>query len=140
MYLISLDRSVFLDTSFVLAYVFKDDLYNLKAKNLQKEITKENIIILTTDLILVEIANSLSKIKFRHEAIITINNLQEAINVLPVERSIFKDAWNLFEKRVDKVWGLTDCYSFIVMETLGIKQALTTDKHFEQAGFEILLK
>ena len=135
-----MDRSIFLDTSFILAYVFKDDKYNSKAIKLQNEISKENIIILTTDLILVEVANSLSKVKFRHEAVITINNLQRAANVLPIDRNTFEDAWNLFEKRTDKEWGLTDCYSFVVMEKFGIKQALTTDKHFEQAGFEILLK
>lgn len=135
-----MDRSIFLDTAFILAYVFKDDKYNSKAGKLQNEITKENVIVLTTDLILVEIANSLSKVKFRQEAVVTINNLQQAANVLPVDRNIFQDAWNLFEKRTDKEWGLTDCYSFIVMEKYGIKQALTTDKHFEQAGFEILLK
>ena len=135
-----MDRSIFLDTSFVLAYVFKDDKYNSKAGKLQNEITKENIVVLTTDLILIEVANSLSKVKFRHEAVITINNLQRAANVLPVDRNTFENAWNLFEKRIDKEWGLTDCYSFVVMEKLGIKQALTTDKHFEQGGFEILLK
>lgn len=135
-----MDRSIFLDTSFVLAYVFKDDTYNSKALKLQNEITKENIIVLTTDLILVEVANSLSKVKFRHEAVITINNLQKAANVLPVDRNVFQDSWDLFVKRTDKEWGLTDCYSFVIMEKHGIKQALTTDKHFEQAGFEILLK
>ena len=135
-----MDRSIFLDTSFVLAYVFKDDKYNSKAGKLQNEITKENIVVLTTDLILIEVANSLSKVKFRHEAVIIINNLQRAANVLPVDRNTFESAWNLFEKRIDKEWGLTDCYSFVIMGKLGIKQALTTDKHFEQAGFEILLK
>ncbi len=50
------------------------------------------------------------------------------------------NAWSLFERRIDKEWGLTDCYSFVVMKKFDIKQALTTDKHLEQAGFEILLK
>ena len=135
-----MDKSIFLDTSFVLAYVFKDDKYYSTSVKLQSELTRENVIVLTTDLILVEIANSLSKVKFRHEAVIAINNLQKAANILPISRSLFQDAWNLFEKRTDKEWGLTDCYSFTVMKKYDIKQALTTDKHFEQAGFEILLK
>jgi predicted nucleic acid-binding protein len=35
---------------------------------------------------------------------------------------------------------LTDCISFVVMEDEGISEALTGDKHFEQAGFKALLK
>lgn len=42
-------------------------------------------------------------------------------------------------KRPDKDWGLTDCISFAVMTQEGITQALTSDRHFEQAGFTKLL-
>jgi predicted nucleic acid-binding protein len=38
------------------------------------------------------------------------------------------------------VWGLIDCVSFVVMKELGIIDALSADKHFEQAGFNILIK
>ena len=38
----------------------------------------------------------------------------------------------------DKAFSFTDCTSFVVMEELGLKQALTTDRHFRQAGFESL--
>jgi len=41
--------------------------------------------------------------------------------------------------RNDKDWSLTDCISFIVMEEHGITEALTGDRHFEQAGFRALL-
>lgn len=40
----------------------------------------------------------------------------------------------------DKEWGLTDCYSFELMKENNLKEALTSDKHFEQYGYEILLK
>ena len=36
--------------------------------------------------------------------------------------------------------SLTDCISFVVMEDKGITEALTADRHFEQAGFTALLK
>jgi predicted nucleic acid-binding protein len=35
---------------------------------------------------------------------------------------------------------LTDCVSFIVMEDRGINEALTTDEHFQQAGFQVLMR
>jgi len=45
-----------------------------------------------------------------------------------------------YRYRRDKDWPLTDCISFVVMEDEGISEALTGDKHFEQAGFKALLK
>lgn len=41
--------------------------------------------------------------------------------------------------RPDKDWSLTDCTSFVVMQDAGINEALTGDRHFEQAGFKTLL-
>jgi hypothetical protein len=40
---------------------------------------------------------------------------------------------------MDKDWGLTDCISFVVMKDTKMTEALTTDHHFEQAGFKALL-
>jgi hypothetical protein len=46
----------------------------------------------------------------------------------------------LYAQRPDKEWSLTDCISFVVMTQEGIFDALTGDRHFEQAGFVALLK
>jgi len=35
--------------------------------------------------------------------------------------------------------SLADCTSFVVMREMEIHAALTTDQHFSQAGFEVLL-
>lgn len=40
----------------------------------------------------------------------------------------------------DKEWGLTDRVSFVVMQAREIADALTTDEHFQQAGFRALLR
>lgn len=44
------------------------------------------------------------------------------------------------EDGILKHWSLTDCISFVVMQQRGIRQALTFDRHFEQAGYEALLR
>jgi uncharacterized protein len=49
-------------------------------------------------------------------------------------------ASKLFAERSDKGWSLTDCISIALMQERGLTQALTTDRHFEQAGFNVLLK
>jgi predicted nucleic acid-binding protein len=45
-----------------------------------------------------------------------------------------------FSERSDKEWSLTDCISFLVMQRLDLREALTADEHFHQAGFEALLR
>ncbi len=47
-------------------------------------------------------------------------------------------AWH--QARPDKEWSLTDCISFVVMQGRGLSRALAYDHHFEQAGFEPLLR
>ena len=37
-------------------------------------------------------------------------------------------------------WSLTDCTSFVIMEQMEISEALTPDRHFEQAGFVALYR
>ncbi len=50
------------------------------------------------------------------------------------------DDYHLYCQRNDKNWGIVDCISFIVMEEGRITEALTTDIHFQQAGFRALLR
>lgn len=65
---------------------------------------------------------------------------QPMVKIVPSDTALFQRGVELFERRLDKKWSLTDCLSFVVMEDLGITDALTGDKHFEQAGFIALLK
>lgn len=38
----------------------------------------------------------------------------------------------------DRSYSFTDCTSFVVMQELSLKEALTTDRHFRQMGFRVL--
>ena len=55
-------------------------------------------------------------------------------------RELFQVGMNLHRARRDKAWSLTDCISFHVMREDGVSKALVYDEHFEQAGFEALLR
>ncbi len=59
---------------------------------------------------------------------------------LPATMEWFERGLELYERRPDKEWSVTDCISFAVMTERGVSEALTNDRHFEQAGFQILLK
>ena len=60
--------------------------------------------------------------------------------IVPQTSDLFRSAHQLYAERPDKEWSLTDCASFEIMKRKGITGALTHDKHFEQAGFQVLMK
>jgi predicted nucleic acid-binding protein len=62
------------------------------------------------------------------------------VQILSITSEQESAAWDLYRQRPDKSWGATDCASFIVMRQLGIEAALTVDHHFEQAGFQRLIR
>ncbi len=62
------------------------------------------------------------------------------VTIAPPSEELFAAGVDLYSRRPDKEWSLTDCISFIVMQEEGISDALTGDRHFEQAGYRTLLK
>lgn len=60
--------------------------------------------------------------------------------IAPPSQTLFDQGLEFYADRPDKGWTLTDCISFVVMQQHGISQALTGDRHFEQAGFQALLR
>jgi predicted nucleic acid-binding protein len=61
------------------------------------------------------------------------------VQVVYVDEPLHREALALLQQRLDKTWTLCDAVSFLLMEQRGIVEALTTDAHFEQAGFVRLL-
>lgn len=71
-----------------------------------------------------------------------IDAIQSApyLQLVRVNQQIENAAWELLKQRLDKNWSLVDATSFIIMQQLEITNALTSDHHFDQAGFVRLLK
>jgi predicted nucleic acid-binding protein len=78
----------------------------------------------------------------RAKSVVFIDRLKASpyVEVVHVDPALDGEAWQLLKDRPDKKWSLVDCASFVVMQRRGITEALTTDHHFEQAGFARLLK
>ena len=132
---------LFLDTAYAYALFNSRDQWHARAIEFQKKLEAENRHLVTTQLVLVEIGNGLSGKQFRHKAASIIRYLQvnPLVDVIPVTPSAFTRAFELYEQRPYKAWGMTDCFSFITMRDKGLSEALTTDDHFRQAGFNALL-
>lgn len=62
------------------------------------------------------------------------------VEIVAMTAEILSDAFDLYSRRSDKEWGMTDCVSFVVMRERGLIEALTMDQHFQQAGFRALLR
>ena len=62
------------------------------------------------------------------------------VDIVPLSEALYARALQLYRERPDKEWGLTDCVSFLVMQDRGLIESLTTDEHFQQAGFRALLR
>jgi len=62
-----------------------------------------------------------------------------SIRILPASTDLLDGGLAIYGRRADKAWSLTDCISFVVMEQMGLSEALTADRHFGQAGFTVLL-
>ena len=132
---------IFLDTAYVNALVNTRDQWHQVAVQWEQKLSSERQRLVTTEFILVEIADGLAAVRFRTQAAQVISSLQEStfVDVIPASSQVFSTALELYQNRQDKNWGLTDCVSFIVMDNYGLSEALTTDDHFRQAGFRALL-
>jgi len=135
-------KFVFLDTAYVNALINTRDQWHERAVVWQERLAKERRPLLSTEFILVEIADALATIRFRKHAIQMINLLKDNpfVEIVPLSSELFEKALELYKRRMDKGWGLTDCTSFIIMQRYDIIDVLTNDKHFQQAGFRALLR
>lgn len=133
--------SVFLDTNGWLALLNSVDALHGKADRVWQDLGSQGHRIVLTDWIIAETGNGLARTKARvhlAEAVhrLTVSPLAE---IVTVTGELLQAAIELYSSHADKTWGLIDCASFIVMRERGISQAFTSDRHFEQAGFNCLL-
>lgn len=129
-------QKLFIDTSFVQGLYNSNDQFNEICKN-AKHYLEGEVELFTTDLILCEIGDSFSSPKRRHIGKQLILSFYETpdIKIIKFNEFYFEKSLELYSNVSDKKWGMTDCFSFVVMKEFDIKVCLTTDKDFEQAGF-----
>ena len=128
---------VFADTSFYIAYSNPADPYHQKAFELS-DVTRTKV---TTEFVLLELASAFARQPARRKFIAFMREmyLDPDTRVVPVSRRLYREGLRLYVARRDKEWSLVDCISFEVMRRQGLTDALTTDRHFQQAGFRALL-
>jgi hypothetical protein len=131
--------AVFADTSYYLALFNEDDVCHEKAEQFSRE---QSIPIVLTEFILLELGNAFCRGQARRRFVDLVADLRgdPLCRIVPVSEDLFEAGLRLYAERHDKEWSLTDCTSFAVMKKHRLTQALTTDRHFGQAGFKVLLR
>jgi hypothetical protein len=131
----------FADTSFWTALSRKRDQYHRRAVAWNQFVIRSKGTIVTTEAVLWEWLNALSEARTRSIAAEGYRraHLDARIEVVPFQPELTNSAIRLYQERPDKSWGLTDCLSFVVMERRQLIEALTTDRHFEQAGLKAMM-
>ncbi|MFM7711931.1 MAG: type II toxin-antitoxin system VapC family toxin, partial [Microcystis sp.] len=98
----------------------------------------------TSEMVLTELLNALcsrgeflrkSAIRLTHD----LRNDSKTI-IIPQTSEQFEQAFDFYQRRLDKGYSLTDCASMQIMRQLEISEILTFDKHFQQEGFSALLR
>lgn len=137
-------KEVFVDTAGWACYFVKNQPCHSEAVALIGLYRTEGITLVTTNYVLAElVALMISPLRVpRPQQIEILKTIREVegVQLVHITEAIEEAAWNLFCSRLDKEWSWVDCTSFVVMTQRGITEAITTDRHFEQAGFMRLLK
>jgi uncharacterized protein len=130
---------IFVDTGFFLAHLRRRDELHRRAESWVRALDAP---LFTTEYVLWELLNGASAVNARRGAYaLAVRCLtSDWCEVVPASPGLFARGMRLFAERFDKAWSLTDCVLFQVMRDRGVVRALNHDRHFEQAGFDPLLR
>ena len=131
-------NAAFADTFFYLALMRNED----PAHDRAMAVVRRNQPIVTTEFILLELGNACARAADHADFLRDVAGMRSSsrVRIIPLDTRLLNRGMELMAARPDKDWSLTDCISFLVMQEEGIQDALTGDRHFEQAGFTVLLK
>jgi predicted nucleic acid-binding protein len=133
-------KGVFVDTAGWMACADASDPEHNRAREARDSALEEGNVLIATDYVLDETLTlirrrlGLAAARAWWEQIEGSSRLRwEWIGIARAEK-----ARSVFFRFSDKDYSFTDCTSFVVMQELKLKRALTTDHHFRQMGFVVL--
>ena len=130
--------AVFADAFHFLALLNSSDAAHVRAIEASCVAGREFV---TTEFVLLELADALAHPRDRVEFFVVRDAIinDASFHIVPASTELLARGIQFYRERPDKEWSLTDCISFAVMMERSIAEALSTDHHFEQAGFRSLL-
>lgn len=125
---------IFIDTGFFLALFSQRDKHHERAREVFERYSDRNLprTFLTTDAVILE-AITLARARASHElAVFAGERLysEKLARIYVTTLEEHKAAFEYLRRYDDKVYSAVDCLSFVVMEKLGIREALAVDDDF----------
>lgn len=137
-------NKIFVDTSGWGSLVDVLQQFHEETKTIYLSAKQNGSRLVTTNYVVAELVALLSSpLRIpRRQSIKFIESIKSSalVDIVHIDEDLDAKSWDLLKNRADKNWSLVDCSSFVVMQENKIVEALTTDHHFEQAGFIGLLK
>lgn len=135
-------RKIFLDTAYLQALVDTRDSLHQLALGMTDNYGK--FLSVTSEMVLTELLNALcGRGEYLRDAALSIvDNLRQdsTVQIIPQTPQLFDQALTFYRQRRDKNYSLTDCASMLIMRQEKISDVLTFDRHFQQEGFNALLR
>ena len=131
-------RRAFLDSSAIYALADRNDTDHEAVVEVYRGRTTEY---LTHEVILLEAFSLIAKRVHKEAAIDWIGALKASprINITPASPDLIERGWQRCARFADKEWDWIDCVSFEFMDANRLRDALSLDHHFAQAGFKLLI-
>jgi len=135
-------KPVFVDTAALIAIGDKRDQFHYQATRVKNELKKSQRNFVTTNAVILELASYFSQSYWRSIAVELIETINQSKKwkCITVDDTLMERGFTRYKQMSDKDWSLVDCIDMIVAEDQKITEIFTTDHHFEQSGFTILLK
>lgn len=135
-------KTVFVDTSALIALGNQRDAFHAQAIKVNQELRQLQRKYVTTSAIFLELGNAFSQVSLKPTAIQLIEAIKQSKkwSYINIDDKLMDKGYELFKQMDDKEWGFVDCTSIVVSRDMGLNEIFTADHHFEQAGFNILLK
>lgn len=134
-----MNRQVFLDASFWIAYRDERQERHSEARQILIEIFRSRPRIVTTFPVLCEIQAHFSRHPKKRPLVLEDLWNNPIVTLEPVTHQDQEEAISILRTQVDKAFSLCDATSFVIMRKLGLSQVLSFDEHFRQFGeFEII--
>jgi len=126
-----------LDTSGLLSLVDRTEPHHAEARRLYASARRFTHGYVYAELIALATARKVP----RRDALDLVTDLAASpdVETVWIDAAPHEEAMDLLRRRLDKTYSLCDAVSFVLMRRRGEREALTTDRHFEQEGFIKLL-
>ncbi|OGS49676.1 MAG: hypothetical protein A3K65_09635 [Euryarchaeota archaeon RBG_16_68_12] len=131
---------IFVDTSAWYALMDAEDPHHREARSFHADLGRGRFGRLVTSDYVLDEAYTLLRLRASLDYVRRLDHLlgrSRSLVQLWIGEEDFRRALQLMLEREDKVWSFTDCTSFVVMESMGVRDAFTFDSNYREAGFTL---